>query len=670
MGTLVEPLYDIREPAGWVDRREVSLADESRHADAPCFFLLVDYQENVRNDRIESYTHTVEKINDSSRIEDASLYLRELHPDGERVIFHGADIIRNGERFSALDPENLEVYRRETSLESHITNQRQTISLSIDDLRVGDLLDFRVTITRRATAHPLWVKHFFTTFWLTWNCPVVRQVIRIVNRSDRSLNLHHHRIDEGRPLDDFALLKPRQEFEREYHELLPKRLANTAPAWWWSDCLQVTRDQTWQQVSRHLHRYYSEIGVLDCQIDIDSVDRIELNGDRRKDALRIIRFVQNEIRYRGQNHGIYSHTPKSPQLVLIKGAGDCKDKSNLLRALLEAIGVESSLVLVNTDYGKSLGELKPSAQHFNHMIVRVSIDGADTYYDPTVQKQAGNFEHAAELDYGFALGLNEDGEDLVRLPFDISRKVFVLKHIFDFRTGGHNGGTLSITRKYMAHRADDVRHRFASQNLQRLQEQYLENTRDDTELELKVISPVAVVKDDRDRNILVTREKYRISNLETTHGDERIELATRFYRSFPEPSDTRFPAQITAPGAGEHHIEIHYPVKPDVACSAKNFENSVFAYKDRVWLEGNVLRFQTLITPYREIVDRGELSQYKSDVIKMANRSLNRFPWRVEAEADEDECLRQLNKTTRNVLIWNVGLIWFVCLSLLLWAIL
>ena len=44
--------------------------------------------------------------------------------------------------FSALDPDNIDVIRRETALEYHITNNQLTVSLSIDDLRVGDLVDF------------------------------------------------------------------------------------------------------------------------------------------------------------------------------------------------------------------------------------------------------------------------------------------------------------------------------------------------------------------------------------------------------------------------------------------------------------------------------------------------------------------------------------------------
>lgn len=662
METLTESLYSIQAPAGWISQSEIDLTDASRQPHAPYFFLLADYQATVRDGKVESYLHTVEKINDSSRIEDASLYLREMDDESQRVIFHGVDIIRNGNRFSVMDPENIEVYRRETSLESHITNNRQTVSLFVDDLRVGDLIEYRATLIGKATQHPLWVKHVRAIYWLTWDCPVLLQKVRIVNRSNRTLKLHHHRIDEGRPFDDSTLLKPRQEFKREYPELMPKKIAATAPDWWWTDFLIVTRNQSWRQISRYLYRYYSEAGALSNSFDIGSVDRIELCGEQREDALRIIRFVQNEIRYRGQHQGVYTHTPKAPELVLKKGAGDCKDKSNLLRALLAAIGVQCDLALVNTNCGKSLDGLNPSARHFNHMIVRIQFDNEAYYFDATAQKQAGNFEHAAQLDYGFALILTETGEDLVNMPFDISRKVFFVKHGFDFRDPGNDGGILTITRRYMAHRADDLRYRFASRMIQRLRDDYLEDAQDATSLELAVIAPVAVVKDDLDKNILVTREQYRISNLEKTHGDSRIELGTRFYKAFPEPSDDRFPVQITAFGAAEHRIDVYYPGKPPEGTSSRRFSNPIFSYVDRVWIEGNVKKFGTRVTPHREVVNPDGIEQYRNDIEKMFNRSINCFSHKADDEADEREEQVPLpwRETIAYPLFWwfLIGVVW------------
>ena len=50
-----------------------------------------------------------------------------------------------------------------------------------------------------------------------------------------------------------------------------------------------------------------------------------------------------------------------------------------------------------------------------------------------------------------------------------------------------------------------------------------------------------------------------------------------------------------------------------------------------------MLRFQTRVIPYREIIDRSEISQYKSDIEKMFNRSLNRFPWQIDEARDTQD---------------------------------
>ena len=156
-------------------------------------------------------------------------------------------------------------------------------------------------------------------------------------------------------------------------------------------------------------------------------------------------------------------------------------------------------------------------------------------------------------------------------------RFFFLKHLFDFRDEDSGGGILTITREYQC---PTGRTSFAIVSPRKMHSVYArtisEHARDETSLELDVIAPVSVTKDEREKNVLVTREQYRISNLEKTHGKDRIELSTQFYRSYPEPSDTRFPVQISADGAGEHRIEIHYPRELGVDSSSKSISNLHF----------------------------------------------------------------------------------------------
>ena len=64
--------------------------------------------------------------------------------------------------------------------------------------------------------------------------------------------------------------------------------------------------------------------------------------------------------------------------------------------------------------------------------------------------------------------------------------------------------------------------------------------------------------------------------------------------------------------------------------------------------------FRTRLTPRCELIDRGELSQYKSDVEELLGRRINRFPWAVEAEPEFDE--KQEAENLRKAILWVVYL--------------
>ena len=109
METIETPIYRIQRLPRWVKRREIDFGDQLPHSDSPQIFLLADYQEQVQDQEIRAYFRLLQKINDSSKLEEASLLLRELRAGNECLIFHRVDVIRNGRRISALTTGNLSV---------------------------------------------------------------------------------------------------------------------------------------------------------------------------------------------------------------------------------------------------------------------------------------------------------------------------------------------------------------------------------------------------------------------------------------------------------------------------------------------------------------------------------------------------------------------------------
>jgi transglutaminase superfamily protein/uncharacterized protein DUF3857 len=111
------------------------------------------------------------------------------------------------------------------------------------------------------------------------------------------------------------------------------------------------------------------------------------------------RYVQ-QVQYISIQTGLErggGYTPHRAADVLSKNYGDCKDKANLMRALLAAVGVKAHLVAIysgDPDYVRSEW---PSPQQFNHAIAAILLSDAESlpastghpslgrvlYFDPT-----------------------------------------------------------------------------------------------------------------------------------------------------------------------------------------------------------------------------------------------------------------------------------------------
>ncbi|WP_221029171.1 DUF3857 domain-containing protein [Actomonas aquatica] len=97
--------------------------------------------------------------------------------------------------------------------------------------------------------------------------------------------------------------------------------------------------------------------------------------------------VSNDVRYTGLEFGLAGYQPYDCAEVWANRYGDCKDKANLLRALLAAKGIESHIVLLRTTNHGRVERRSPSWHQFNHAILAVPrADGSIWFLDPTVDQ--------------------------------------------------------------------------------------------------------------------------------------------------------------------------------------------------------------------------------------------------------------------------------------------
>jgi transglutaminase-like putative cysteine protease len=142
----------------------------------------------------------------------------------------------------------------------------------------------------------------------------------------------------------------------------------------------------------------------------------------------IARYVQ-AVNYISVQIGIGRFRPHVASDVLLKGYGDCKDKANLMRALLRAVGIEARLVLVRAGDPDFVREQPATPLQFNHCILAVSLKtpidavpvvedrrlGPLLFFDPTDEHTTfGDLPDHEQGSLGLIADAGQDG--LVRLP--------------------------------------------------------------------------------------------------------------------------------------------------------------------------------------------------------------------------------------------------------------
>jgi hypothetical protein len=94
-------------------------------------------------------------------------------------------------------------------------------------------------------------------------------------------------------------------------------------------------------------------------------------------------FVAKNFRYVSLSLGMARYQPQPAGDVLRNQYGDCKDKNTLLAALLEAEGLHSSTVLI--DSFRKLDPDVPSPSQFNHAITMLPLGTEEVWMDTTTE---------------------------------------------------------------------------------------------------------------------------------------------------------------------------------------------------------------------------------------------------------------------------------------------
>lgn len=203
--------------------------------------------------------------------------------------------------------------------------------------------------------------------------------------------------------------------------------------------------------------YYEKLSAGQCDSDAalaETVRRLTAGSEDPLDRIRAIARHVQELRYVSINRDLglgFGYRPRKATEVHLKGWGDCKDKANLVRAMLREIGVTAHLASAHTTWGRLVSPTWPSPQQFNHAIVAIRVDDSIDLPSAIVTERFGRVLFFDATDEYTALGdlplalqgsrvhIEAEGSDeLVTLPelaFETNRRIDRIMRISLARDG-------------------------------------------------------------------------------------------------------------------------------------------------------------------------------------------------------------------------------------------
>jgi hypothetical protein len=136
----------------------------------------------------------------------------------------------------------------------------------------------------------------------------------------------------------------------------------------------------WLDVSRWATAMHEPQVVVDDSIAIKARE-LTANAATELDKIRAVgTYVQN-LQYIsidiGVGHG-NGYRPHASNLVLSRGYGDCKDKANLMRALLKTLKIDAYPIAIYSGDPTFVRAEWASPRQFNHCIIAVKVSDATT----------------------------------------------------------------------------------------------------------------------------------------------------------------------------------------------------------------------------------------------------------------------------------------------------
>ena len=585
-----------------------------RQADEGLYYLLIDHQFRPEPGGDTDYHRHAYQVLDRSGLENGARFDLDFDPVTETMVLHHIRILRDGVVQDRLAGARVQILNREQELSEGIFTGEKTAHVELEDVRVGDIVDYAYSWVTR---DPRMSGHVYSEQSLGWTVPAGITRYRVVWPHGTAPTIRRY---AGAPAPQVVRGNAWDIYEWSIADAEPvpgeKDTPDGIPSW---STVRVSDLAAWSQVADWSAPLYAGHDAPEAWKG--ELARIAAAWSDPKDRItETVRLVQDKIRYVSLSIGAGAYRPRSPDAVVRSGYGDCKDKSLLLSVLLRAQGIDATPALTDMDEGQALPDQPPSLAAFDHVIVRIRLGGRTYWVDATDSHAGGRFPKLAALSYGWALPIVPGQAALEAIPPSGPPRVTsnILERLVLSR-GAKAAVTLAVTSVFNDAGADSLRRSLANRSLAETEKKYLDYY-GDLYPGIRASQPVTFT-DDRDANVLTVHELYEIPH----EALMRAGLMNRFplragtmeAYSLPAAGPRRTPLWLPNPTNAHHRIVLVTPEGRPPAPPTADIEGDGFQLKGTVTRKGHELTLDYLLTGATTTLPAGKVADFRDRVAQL-----------------------------------------------------
>jgi len=470
--TLQSENYKIQKPEHWAsninDAQLIEYIKESefsqKQADEGrdyCYFLdKIYYTSDTENSEYACLAYT---LNEPANLERASVVDVVLE-ENETYLIHRISVLRDGVLVDKIPDTKIKTLDSENQSGGGVLSSNKKVNITIKDLRLYDILIMEDSRVKVFTDRDFLRKEFSKYVWIGPDSYWAYGKYKFTFKNDRERTIAYKktffRDKDGNVLEpEISYLKKGEEYLIEEDNFINFVDSNREV----SPFIDFATDDNWKELSNYIAPIYDTIfeksSLKEFAPDlIEKLDKIDNKDEQLQFA---IEYVQNHINYIYNADEMNGHKPQEPSITYENKQGDCKAKSVLLKVILDYIGVDSSIILVNFNTDFYMKYYLPSLLTFNHVIVKINYKDESYFVDATLRDEFGFIENRGFIFFMHYLEVKPNLELQIKPPhrfpyYAVDEKSELIVE--------NNIGKLKLTTKYKGNRANYMRKYFKKTN--------------------------------------------------------------------------------------------------------------------------------------------------------------------------------------------------------------